>query len=359
MIKHACLQRFRGFTLAEVLITLGIIGVVASMTIPTLIQNYQEKSLGTAKDVFQKKINVALKTMVTQQELYGYSTTADFVNDGLSKHMKIIKTCPLDELDSCFAERFTYGTEEIEVSDITDSDNMGQDEWETKPIGVVFANGVSAILLYNNNCSYIDPYDNTVDATACVSMAYDVNGLKTPNSLGKDLATMNATLSKFACISPGLKKSAGICVTKTASVNFFAMEDCLAQKERLGLQYCWDGYNGGIAGMAGHWGDTYAGLVAACGGIDKVASLEQLAEIAKYVYETDNIQPTKSASSLTYNPTRWEEIFGSNVPSPGSAYYFISNKEAEKSAYERNFGPNSSQYTTNTRGFSQRAICVR
>ena len=32
-----------GFTLAEVLITLGIIGVVAAMTIPTLIANYQKK----------------------------------------------------------------------------------------------------------------------------------------------------------------------------------------------------------------------------------------------------------------------------------------------------------------------------
>ncbi len=33
----------RGFTLAEVLITLGIIGVVAAMTIPTLVQNYKKK----------------------------------------------------------------------------------------------------------------------------------------------------------------------------------------------------------------------------------------------------------------------------------------------------------------------------
>ena len=31
------------FTLAEVLITLGIIGVVAAMTIPTLMQKYYEK----------------------------------------------------------------------------------------------------------------------------------------------------------------------------------------------------------------------------------------------------------------------------------------------------------------------------
>ena len=37
----------KAFTLAEVLITLAIIGVVAAMTIPTLIQNYRLKVLKT------------------------------------------------------------------------------------------------------------------------------------------------------------------------------------------------------------------------------------------------------------------------------------------------------------------------
>ena len=36
-----------GLTLAEVLITLGIIGIVAAMTIPTLITNYQKKTTAT------------------------------------------------------------------------------------------------------------------------------------------------------------------------------------------------------------------------------------------------------------------------------------------------------------------------
>ncbi len=36
-----------GFTLAEVLITLGIIGIVAAMTMPALIANYQKKVLVT------------------------------------------------------------------------------------------------------------------------------------------------------------------------------------------------------------------------------------------------------------------------------------------------------------------------
>ena len=35
------------FTLAEVLVTLGIIGVVSAMTVPTLMQNYQRQSYVT------------------------------------------------------------------------------------------------------------------------------------------------------------------------------------------------------------------------------------------------------------------------------------------------------------------------
>lgn len=41
----------KGFTLAEVLITLGVIGVVAAMTLPMLIQNYQKTVL---KSQFKK-----------------------------------------------------------------------------------------------------------------------------------------------------------------------------------------------------------------------------------------------------------------------------------------------------------------
>ena len=36
-----------GFTLAEVLITLGIIGIVAALTIPNIVQNYKRKSYST------------------------------------------------------------------------------------------------------------------------------------------------------------------------------------------------------------------------------------------------------------------------------------------------------------------------
>jgi prepilin-type N-terminal cleavage/methylation domain-containing protein len=37
------IKNFVAFTLAEVLITLAIIGVVAALTVPTVIRNYQER----------------------------------------------------------------------------------------------------------------------------------------------------------------------------------------------------------------------------------------------------------------------------------------------------------------------------
>ena len=43
----------KGFTLSEVLITLGIIGVVASITIPTVINKYNEKlTVSKAKKIY-------------------------------------------------------------------------------------------------------------------------------------------------------------------------------------------------------------------------------------------------------------------------------------------------------------------
>ncbi len=48
-------MQLKGFTMAEVLITLGIIGVVAAMTLPSLINNNRNKALEAA---FKKNYSV-------------------------------------------------------------------------------------------------------------------------------------------------------------------------------------------------------------------------------------------------------------------------------------------------------------
>lgn len=51
---------FKGFTLAEVLITLGIIGVVAAMTIPTLMVNLRAEKLKSQFEKTYADLNVAI-----------------------------------------------------------------------------------------------------------------------------------------------------------------------------------------------------------------------------------------------------------------------------------------------------------
>ena len=51
----------KAFTLAEVLITLGIIGVVAAMTMPNLIASHQKKVLETS---FKKSYSSLLQALI-------------------------------------------------------------------------------------------------------------------------------------------------------------------------------------------------------------------------------------------------------------------------------------------------------
>ena len=53
------------FTLAEVLITLGVIGVVAAVTLPTLIQNYKKHVVETRLAKFYTTINQAIQMSET------------------------------------------------------------------------------------------------------------------------------------------------------------------------------------------------------------------------------------------------------------------------------------------------------
>ena len=60
------MKNFKAFTLAEVLITLGIIGVVAAMTLPALIQNYKKQTTAVSVKKFYNIINNALQFSIAQ-----------------------------------------------------------------------------------------------------------------------------------------------------------------------------------------------------------------------------------------------------------------------------------------------------
>jgi prepilin-type N-terminal cleavage/methylation domain-containing protein len=67
MLKDRNNNGLRGFTLAEVLITLGIIGVVAAITIPLLIQNSNSKKFITQ---FKKSLSTLNQAAINAQAQY-------------------------------------------------------------------------------------------------------------------------------------------------------------------------------------------------------------------------------------------------------------------------------------------------
>ena len=87
------------FTLAEVLITLGIIGIVAAMTMPTLVAKYREKLLvNQAKTAYSKLSNALIMVKVHN----GYNSYVDFMYsissedemlDIICNELKVVKKC--------------------------------------------------------------------------------------------------------------------------------------------------------------------------------------------------------------------------------------------------------------------------
>lgn len=71
-----------GFTLAEVLITLTIIGVIAVMTIPTLMYNYQRIETETKLKSFYSTVSQAYKQWLAKEHIDTKDINFDSLNSG-------------------------------------------------------------------------------------------------------------------------------------------------------------------------------------------------------------------------------------------------------------------------------------
>ncbi len=81
----------RGFTLAEVLVTLAVIGVVAALTIPTIIQTSQEKQAKTAVKKALSVMNQILALSIAENGISGSSVNNSMELQNLfGNYMKIM-----------------------------------------------------------------------------------------------------------------------------------------------------------------------------------------------------------------------------------------------------------------------------
>ena len=316
--------------MAEVLITLGIIGIVAAMTIPTLVANYQNKAWSTSASVFERKLEEALKTMNTQQTLAGYKNTADFVAE-LGKHFKITKVCQNDDIMSCFEDKVIWGDEEVDMTNIKNASNFGQDDWDTELIGVQFGNGTSGIIAYNTECKE-QPFTNQFNGTSCLALLYDTDGFKKPNTQQKDLRSINVlSLGGRNC---AIELSDGTCFTAPFTP--------IPTHHQPSDDYRSDDY--------------WEGAVEACGGINKMPTQAQLTALAEEVYGS-SISNSGITSDLKWNKDKLDEM-GFDTSS-GFVYVWSNEIYSGFNASYRSFEPTRTYATFYDRGSKfHQAICL-
>lgn len=187
------INRKTAFTLAEVLITLGIIGIVVALTLPSLIQSYREKET-VAK--LKKTYSILNQAMVNAVNEYGTLNTwglgvgdspegAKLIQDRIfTPNLKIMDYC--EKLNSCVGSKpYKYITGTVHIS--------YKDNWGYRRL--ILADGSTLIYsVSSGNCNS----DTPRAWTGCAVVTIDVDGYyKGPNTFGKDTFSFNVMKNKI------------------------------------------------------------------------------------------------------------------------------------------------------------------
>ena len=198
LTTHHSLKRKSAFTLAEVLITLGVIGVVAALTLPTLVQNYKEKIL--INKIKRTYSNIQNAIIMAQKEnesigdnsvLFNASDGVVKVTENFAKYFSGAKVCKTKK--EC--PNYYYN---IEYANPYYNSNGETTVWNSSLPKIILNDGsVIVINSLNNGCeshrfdTYYDengqPTQFKVDQYFCASLFFDVNGSTLPNKFGQDV----------------------------------------------------------------------------------------------------------------------------------------------------------------------------
>ncbi len=197
------------------MITLTIIGIVAAITLPSLLVNVNDKAWNAQKKALYARMSQAIGEM---DSISGYGSSNGqseteiedgaaeaFIIDGLSKVYRVQNICNSNNLSACgipssiitlngatiafpksLNELNPYFTEYPDPDDYIDKDYKITSDVKAAAFETV--NGESVALFYNPNCGSNDTNNVSYAQTkTCVNMIYDLNGLKGPNEVGKDV----------------------------------------------------------------------------------------------------------------------------------------------------------------------------
>ena len=243
-----------GFTLAEILITLGIIGVVATMTIPRILANIKNKIEEHKIQVFEKKMTESLNLLNSQENGLSakYNTSEDFVK-ALSKYLKIVKICSKTELNQCFPYDIVTierngKTTHINTNDLSTAHSLHltANGFEDTA-GLIMGDGTTVILSYNKNC-ISDSGRNYQNISECVAGIYDINGPQRPNKFGvvvdsKGKVSSSADIKSFngASLSDCILSLGSVCITSVHKpTTVYSTHNCeqLKANNMYGITIC-------------------------------------------------------------------------------------------------------------------------
>ncbi len=345
------------FTLAEVLITLGIIGVVAALTMPALITNIQDRIQQKRIENINQKLSKVTDKMAVQSGLTGYGTTMAFVQE-MSKHMKIAKICDNEHLAECWPTQEVTLNDEGKTWEIAKTKNAktlkistNTEDW-ADTVGIVTGDGTGMILSYNKKCEFsVDDgglkYDNSTgksNSLGCLSGVFDWNGSSKPNKLGKDVTMLAPAsgLGQACAIEVG-----GKCFTAAFTPTPLTRAQCTAEKDKLGIKECT------------YDNDYWAGAVKQCGGISKMPTADDLAKLATELYGVQIGAKQSINSGLTLDTSKASSI-GFTSPDEGFNVWSRDEGTYGYSADIRAFGPSYTFPVANNRNnnVSRLAVCI-
>ena len=343
--------------MAEVLITLGIIGVVAAVALPALITNINDRANSERQANIAQKITQAMEQMRAHGELVQYSSTDEFVNV-LEKYLKITKRCDSEHLTECWTTSSVSVMNSNVVSDYNVSDAktrkklLKNSTTDGNNVGLILADGASLILTYNPSAPIIDIGDKvlgstmslpisknkykefpyTTSVTGAIDFVMDVNGKKGPNKERYDNKMYDIRpfrLASFADVTPCEKGLDGTGCIKFIDKNYSAV-DC-SQGNSLSADY--QNYCGNHPGKSA---DYWAGAKKACD-------------------EAGMTLPTQSVLHDTYYNNK------TNFPSIASAtnsFWASDEHPSSPQIYGQNVGFNTGNMSYREKNGQSRVLCA-
>ena len=164
-------KQLNAFTLAEVLITLGVIGVVAAVTLPVLVQKYNNHIVETRLKKVYTVMNQAILMSEAKNGSREYWNFSDpnFWKTNFAPYLKVVKTEPF---------RATNGYDYLKVyfpdgSLLFASQNRYVEDPETGEIEILYGGGANQdFIFYPNAKNFNEAEFNVIEGMGIYSFSF-------------------------------------------------------------------------------------------------------------------------------------------------------------------------------------------